>query len=309
MNIDVFNEALELRNKQVLCEELMEYLSDPDTAKGLKYKTLLAKFAVMFKSDFMMFVHTMGVKAGEAFEDLHDCCPDCNCNGDVDEPQTPPEDAKFQLGDRVEVVKGIHTGSLGTVVDYDSEGLWRVKLDKYAHDPIALAIWFDPESLEPYMESEEGENKEPKFPIGSKVKVVAGDYKGEIGEVKEFGPINSSYYVSSNKFSMWFAGSELEAYVEESEDSKDPTPEQKVFAIGDKVYVNIDESALDEDDKDWYVGVIVGYEESTNIYVVDVIESDDVTYTFNVHPDQLELYTEPEKPEENGGTTETDKGE
>lgn len=241
MNVDVFNEALELRNKQVLCEDLMKYLSNPDATKGLKYKTLLAKFAKTFEAEFMMFVHTMGVKAGEAFEELHDCCPDCNCNGDTDEPQTPPDDAKFQLGDRVEVVKGIHTGSLGTIVDYDStDSTYRVKLDKYAYNPNALAIWFEPESLELYVESEEGEDKEPKFPIGSKVKVVVGDYKGEIGEVKSYASINSTYYVSSNKFSMWFTGSELEAYVEpdegEDEDVED-VPSVRDFSLYDRVEI------------------------------------------------------------------------
>ena len=92
---------------------------------------------------------------------------------------------------------------------------------------------------------------------------------------------------------MWFAESELKAYDEESEEPEMPNP---VFKVGDKVYVNVNESAIDEDDKEWYVGVIVGYEESTNIYIVDVKEADDVTYTFNVRPDQLKPYTENEVP-------------
>lgn len=191
MNIDVFNEALELRNKQVLCEDLIKYLSDPDATKGLKYKTLLAKFAKTFEAEFMMFIHTMGVKAGEAFEELHDYCPDCNCNGDVDEPQTPPEDAKFQLGDRVEVVKGIHTGSLGTVEDYDSEdSTYRVKLDKYAYDPNALAIWFEDESLEPYVEPNEGEDEDGEdvpsvrdFSLYDRVEIIVGNLIGIKGTI------------------------------------------------------------------------------------------------------------------------------
>lgn len=145
------------------------------------------------------------------------------------------------------------------------------------------------------------EPKEPKFAIGSKVVTVHGIGKDGIGIVKDYDAKNDCYYVVSDSFSMWFSESELEAYVEESEE---PAPDKKEFAIGDKVFVS-----MGEDES--LIGTIVGYEESTNIYVVEVKENEneDAVIMLNVTPDQLELYTEPENPEENGGTTETDEGE
>lgn len=238
MRLDVFNEATELYNKYKLCEEVLEYLSDEEAVKGQKYKETLAKFAETFKSEFMMFVHERMTASGEAFENLK-CC-DCD-KPNEENPDTPPEDAKFHIGDRVEVVKSLSSimiGSVGTVEDYDSNtGNYGVRLDRFPSDALL----------------------------------------------------------------QWYAEDELELY-KELEEPEQPTPEQKEFAIGDKVYVNIDESALDEDDKDWYVGVIVGYEESTNIYVVDVKEDPNTTYTFNVRPDQLELYTESEWKAGNDGS-------
>ena len=157
MNIDVFNEALELRNKQILCEDIMKYLSDPEAVKGMKYKDLLATFAKTFESEFMLFVYNMGVKAGMMFEDLHDCCLECECNGEEsDESKNPPEDSKFHIGDRVTVTAGIHNGCTGVVDGYDDEeGIaYRVRLDKHADNPDALSMWFMEEILESSVEPE-----------------------------------------------------------------------------------------------------------------------------------------------------------
>lgn len=190
---------------------------------------------------------------------------------------------------------------------------FRMKFMMFVHERMeAVGMQFEelhcPEhSEQPDTPEPPTEEKEPKFPIGSKVEIIEGIGKGDVGVVKDYNPTVSRYYVVSDNFYMWFPESDLKAYVEESEENpEEPNP---IFNIGDKVYVNVNESALDEDDKEWHIGVIVGYEESTNIYVVDVKEGDNVTYTFNVHPDQLELYTDPENPEDNGGTDTPDEGE
>ena len=206
MNIDVFNEAVELRNRQILCEDIMKYMSDPEAVKGMKYKELLATFAKTFESEFMMFVHTMGIKAAEAFYELHDCCPDCGCdNCATEEPETPPTDAKFQIGDRVEVVKSISSiliGSVGTVESYNLETEnYGVRLDRFPAD--ALLLWYAADELALYVEKEEPEPivpDEDMLAVGDKVKVIGGvwpDLIGKIGEVVAF-------YEARNTISVLF---------------------------------------------------------------------------------------------------------
>lgn len=233
MDLQTYNQATELLNKYRLCEDMLEYLSDPDVVTGQKYKEQCGEFFKVFRDEMLVFAHELMTKCGEQFSDLH--CPEHSERPDTPTPPT--------------------------------------------------------------------EEKEPKFPIGSKVEIIEGIGKGDIGVVKDYNPTEDRYYVVSDNFYMWFAESDLKAHVEESEEK--PEAPNPIFNIGDKVYVNVNESALDEDDKEWHIGEIVGYEESTNIYVVDVKEKDDVTYIFNVHPDQLEPYTE-----ENGaGDTDTTEGE
>ena len=221
MNIDVFNEALELRNKQVLCEDIMKYLSDADAVRGQKYKELLATFAKTFEGEFMMFVHSMGVRAGELFEELHDCCPECDCKEDSsDIVQTPPEDARFQLGDRVEVTVGIHNGNTGVVVGYNDSDLitYYVKLDKYANNPDALPMWFIEDILEPC--SDETEEPTPiipdgdSFEVGEVVKVTIGDYADRIGTIVGFDETDNSILVllEEEDEPIRFMSAQLEKY-------------------------------------------------------------------------------------------------
>lgn len=72
------------------------------------------------------------------------------------------------------------------------------------------------------------EPKEPEFPIGSKVEIVDGTFKGSVGIVMDFDSKDGTYYVKSdfnnnaNAFSMWFSESDLKVYVDEPEV---PTPE------------------------------------------------------------------------------------
>lgn len=148
MKIDTFLTAQELYSRYTLCEKILEYLSDPDKTRGMKYKELLAKFADEFNNDFMMFVHTKMEESGMKFEEL----PECDCDNQPEENPEPPT-----------------------------------------------------------------EPKEPKFSIESKVEIVEGLKKGEVGTVKVFDPKKSYYYVVSPSFSMWFDESILKVYVDESE--------------------------------------------------------------------------------------------
>lgn len=227
MNIDVFNEATELHNKYKLCEELLGYLSNETFVKGQKYKELLAKFADLFKGEFMMFVHERMTACGEAFEE----CGKCTCeNCPSEEEPTPPE-----------------------------------------------------------------EEKEPIFEIGSMVKIASGEYKGHIGVVKDYAPINSNYYVTSDSFSMWFAERDLEAYTDGAEEPENPPieipllPEDAKFQFGDRVVAN------------GSVGTIIGYDFSEHKYGV-LLDADDEEPLWYAE-------SELEKYEENGGAVTPDEGE
>lgn len=75
------------------------------------------------------------------------------------------------------------------------------------------------------------EEKEPKFPIGSKVEIVGGAFDGRIGTVRAFDSLDDAYYVASDfnnngtLFSMYFPESALKAHDEESDENPDePTP-------------------------------------------------------------------------------------
>lgn len=152
MDIDVFNEATELYNKYKLCEEVLEYLSNEESVKGQKYKETLAKFAETFKSEFMMFVHERMTASGEAFEECGKCtCDNCPVEEEPEQPTPPiveptpppfPEDATFQLGDRVVV-----NGNVGTIAGYDFiDHKYAVLLDSDDEEPI----WADESELEKY---------------------------------------------------------------------------------------------------------------------------------------------------------------
>lgn len=144
------------------------------------------------------------------------------------------------------------------------------------------------------------EEKEPKFPIGSKVEIIDGIGKGDVGIVKDYTPTESRYYVVSDNFSMWFAESELEAYVEESEenpeDGEDEKPEEPPitdangFSVGDRVKVTV-EPYIGK------IGTVVGFDESDNTIAVILDDDDEETYSFA--SDEIEKI-EPENPEENG---------
>lgn len=138
------------------------------------------------------------------------------------------------------------------------------------------------------------EEKEPKFPIDSKVVVVDGIGKGDIGFVRDYNPTVSRYYVVSDNFYMWFAESDLKAYVEESEDSKG-------FAIGDRVKV-----VLSTDPNYERIGTVEDVEQE---FIVVVLDGEDYNDRLWFYPEDLELYTDPENPEENGGTDTPDEGE
>lgn len=223
MRIDVFNEATELYNKYKLCEEVLEYLSNEEAVKGQKYKETLAKFAETFKLSFMMFVHERMTASGEAFENLK-CC-DCDKQNE-ENPDTPPEDAKFHIGDRVEVVKSLSSimiGSVGTVEDYDSDmGNYGVRLDRFPSD--ALLQWYAEDELELYKESEEPEQPTPpiveptpppfpedaKFQLGDRVVV-----NGNVGTIAGYDFIDHKYAVlldSDDEEPIWADESELEKY-------------------------------------------------------------------------------------------------
>lgn len=66
------------------------------------------------------------------------------------------------------------------------------------------------------------EEKEPKFSIGSKVEIISGIGKGDVGVVKEYESIGDTYYVVSDSFSMWFTEPELKAYLEEKQEPENP---------------------------------------------------------------------------------------
>ncbi len=84
MDIKTFEEAQRLHNRYLLCENLMEYLSDESAAKGQKYLDTLRQFAAGFRSEFMTLVHMEMEKAGMAFENLH-----CECRPESETETTP----------------------------------------------------------------------------------------------------------------------------------------------------------------------------------------------------------------------------
>lgn len=84
MDIKTFEEAQRLHNRYLLCENLMEYLSDESAAKGQKYLDALRRFAAEFRVEFMTLVHAEMEKAGMAFEDLH-----CECRPGSETEATP----------------------------------------------------------------------------------------------------------------------------------------------------------------------------------------------------------------------------
>lgn len=146
------------------------------------------------------------------------------------------------------------------------------------------------------------EEKDPKFPIGSKVEIVAGIGKGEVGVVNEYDMEKDAYYIVSDKFYMWFAELELKAYEEESEEPTPIVPNGEMLVIGDKVKVvgGVWPDLIGK------IGEVVAFYESRNTISV-LFDFDGEPYEFN-YP-EIEKYTESENPEENGGTAETDKGE
>lgn len=224
MRLDTFFEARDLYDKYQLCEKVMEYLSDKESVKGQKYLETLKQFTDAFRMEFMMFVHERMESVGMQFED----CGKCTCeNCPADEEPAPPT-----------------------------------------------------------------EDKEPKFPIGSKVEIVEGVFTGHVGTVMEYEPEveQMTYYVKSDfndngtLFSMWFAESDLKAYVEESEDTKG-------FAIGDRVKV-----VLSTDENYERIGTVEDVEQE---FIVIVLDGEDYNDRLWFYPEDLELYTDPENPEEN----------
>lgn len=139
------------------------------------------------------------------------------------------------------------------------------------------------------------EEREPIFPIGSKVEIINGIGKGGIGVVKDYDPAVSRYYVVSDNFYMWFAEYELKAYEEESE-GEGPNSS---FVVGDRVKVLVEPYV-------GKIGTIVGFDESDNTIAVILDDDDEETYSFA--SDEIEKI-DPETPEENGGTATPDEGE
>lgn len=147
------------------------------------------------------------------------------------------------------------------------------------------------------------EEKVPKFPIGSEVEIVDGDFIGYFGTVMDYESDmgQMAYYVSSdfndngNLFSMWFPESELKACVDESEDSN-------YFVTGDRVKVVLSTA------KDY--GRIGTVEDVEHEFIVVVLDGEDYNDRLWFYPEDLELYADPENPEENGaGDTDPTEGE
>lgn len=158
-------------------------------------------------------------------------------------------------------------------------------------------------SEQPEVPTPPTEPKEPKFPIGSKVEVVDGKYKGRIGTVKEFDDEDGTYYVASDfndngtLFSMWFDENYLKAYEEESEETED-TPSIGGFAINDRVEIVAGTSM-------GMAGTVVGLDAEDNLLYV-LLDGDDDSALFT--PSELRKI-DPENTEENGGTVTPDAGE
>ena len=158
MDLETYDKATELLRKTRLCETLLEYMSDPDAVKGYKYRMKCAEFFTVFRDEMLVFTHNLMTKCGEEFYDLSSC----NCSDSAtEEPESPPADAKFQIGDRVEVVKSLSSimiGSVGTIESYSSSTQnYGVRLDRFPAD--ALLQWYAEDELEPYVETETPEEK------------------------------------------------------------------------------------------------------------------------------------------------------
>lgn len=247
MNVETFFEARDLYDKYQLCEKVMEYLSDEESVKGQKYLETLKQFADAFKMEFMMFVHERMEAVGMAFEAVH--CPEHSEQPDTPTPPTEEKDPKFPIGSKVEIVEGVFTGHVGTVMEYEPEV----------------------EQMTYYVSSDFNDN--------------------------------------GTLFSMWFLEPELKAYVEESEEKPEDGEDEKTeeppitdangFYVGDRVKVTVEPYV-------GKIGTVVGFDENDNTIAVILDDDDEETYSFA--SDELEKI-DPENPEENGGTAAPDEGE
>ena len=131
------------------------------------------------------------------------------------------------------------------------------------------------------------EEKEPKFAIGSKVKIVSGIGKGDVGVVKGYDRGKDLYYVMSDKFYMWFAESELEAYEEENPDYH---PSVRDFSLYDRIEIVV--GALTGKK-----GTVVGLNAEDGLLDV-LLDGDEDSSSFT--PSEVRKI-EPENSEENGG--------
>lgn len=289
MNIDVFNEATELYNKYKLCEDVLEYLSNEASVKGMKYKETLVKFVETFKPEFMMFVHERMTASGEAFEECGKCTCD-NCPAE-EEPTTPtePKEPKFAYGEKVEITNGDYKGKVGMVMGFDD-----TNATYYVVSP-QFSMWFPETELKAYVEeSEEPEEPTPpiveptpppfpedaKFQLGERV--IANGY---VGTIAGYDFIDHKYAVLLDFFPdedpRWYAEDELEPCT---------------FAVGDRVWLNTSGGEK-------LLGTIMSYVGEANRYIIDVVDEDGTTHTYHASPNEIEKY------EEDGGTVTPDTRE
>lgn len=193
MNVNTFFEARELYDKYILCETVLEYLSDEDKPQGQKFLETLKTFVNVFQGDFMMFVHNKMIEVGEQFESIH--CPEHSDSGLVPPPLPEvPKEPVFPIGSKVEIADGDHNGEVGTVHNYES-GQYYVVSPQFS-------MWFPETELKAYVEESEEPTEDEGLTVGDHVKVIGGiweDLYGSIGIVSGFNEERNTILVVVNE--------------------------------------------------------------------------------------------------------------
>lgn len=219
-------QTLEMGNillaKYRLCENMLEYMSDPDAVTGQKYKEQCGEFFKVFHDEMLVFTHELMTKCGEEFAELH-CCEHS------EQPETPmppaePQEPKFPIGSKVEIVGGKFDGCIGLVMNYEPavDGMvYYVKSD-FNDNGTLFSMWFAESNLEAYVEESEEKPEEPtlKFKEGDIVKILSGESEGNLAKVVYCGAFDNSYRVEfldeDTTGSLWYSESELDPYIEEN---------------------------------------------------------------------------------------------
>lgn len=224
MNIDVFKEAQAQYDKYQLCEKVLEYLSDAEKVRGLKYKELLSQFVETFNGEFMIFVHERMTEAGMAFEEIGKCnCENCPSeNEPIVPPAEEPKEPKFAIGSLVQIVNGVYVGKDGVVRDFNP-----ADSTYYVVGPL-LSMWMAEDDLKLYYEeSEETENPAPEMPPlpwPEYAKFKNGDRivtNGNVGTIIGYDYSEHKYGVlldSDDEETKWLAEDELKLYTESEGD-------------------------------------------------------------------------------------------